>query len=54
MQSELLDNKIFLDISPKKFGSVYAQSRENVRTLKFWRKSKEKNRNLFRKFTKGI
>jgi hypothetical protein len=28
--------------------------RENVRTSKFWRKSKEKNRNFFQKFTKGI
>jgi hypothetical protein len=28
--------------------------RGNVRTSKFWRKSKEKKRNYFRKFTKGI
>jgi hypothetical protein len=28
--------------------------RKNVRTSKFWRKSKEKKRNFFRKFTKGI
>jgi hypothetical protein len=28
--------------------------RRNVRTSKFWRKSKEKKRNFFRKFTKGI
>jgi hypothetical protein len=28
--------------------------RENVRTTKFWRKSKEKERNFFQKFTKGI
>ncbi len=28
--------------------------RENVQTSKFWRKSKEKQRNVFRKFTKGI
>ncbi len=28
--------------------------RENVRTSKFWQKSKEKNRNLFRQLTKGI
>ncbi len=27
---------------------------ENVRTSKFWRKSKEKKRNFFWKFTKGI
>ncbi len=28
--------------------------RENVRTSKFWRKSKEKKQKKFRKFTKGI
>jgi hypothetical protein len=28
--------------------------RVNVRTSKFWRKSKETKRNFFRKFTKGI
>ncbi len=28
--------------------------RGNVRTSKFWRKSKEKKRNFCRKFTKGI
>jgi hypothetical protein len=28
--------------------------RGNVRTSKFWRKSKEKMRKFFRKFTKGI
>ncbi len=28
--------------------------RGNVRTSKFWRKSKEKKRNFFRKFTNGI
>jgi hypothetical protein len=28
--------------------------RGNVRTSKFWRKSKEKKRNFFRKFTKDI
>jgi hypothetical protein len=26
----------------------------NVRTSKFWRKSKEKKQKIFRKFTKGI
>jgi hypothetical protein len=26
----------------------------NVRTSKFWQKSKEKKRNFFQKFTKGI
>jgi hypothetical protein len=28
--------------------------RVNVRTSKFWRKSKETKRNIFQKFTKGI
>jgi hypothetical protein len=28
--------------------------RGNVRTSKFWRKSKEKKRNFFHKFTKGV
>jgi hypothetical protein len=28
--------------------------RENVRISKFWRKSKEKKLNFFRKFTKGL
>ncbi len=28
--------------------------RENVRTSKFWRKSKDKKQKIFRKFTKGI
>jgi hypothetical protein len=28
--------------------------RGNVQTSKFWRKSKEKKRNFFRKFTMGI
>jgi hypothetical protein len=27
---------------------------ENVRTSKFWQKSKEKKRNFFQKFTRGI
>ncbi len=46
--------KIFLDISKKKFGSHMPSHRGNIRTSKFWRKSKEKKRNLFQKFTKGI
>ncbi len=29
-------------------------NRGNVRTSKFWRKSKQKKRNFFRKFTKAI
>jgi hypothetical protein len=38
----------------KKFGSPMLSHRGNVRTSKFWRKSKEKNQIFFRKFTKGI
>jgi hypothetical protein len=46
--------KIFLDISPKKFGSAYAQRhRENVRTSKFPQKSKEKKQNFFSKIYQG-
>jgi hypothetical protein len=45
--------KNFLDISQKKFGSRMLSHRGNVRTSKFWRKSKEKKRIFFRKFTKG-
>jgi hypothetical protein len=52
---KILEKK-FLDISQKKFGSVYAllSHRVNVRTTKFWQKSKETKRNFVRKFTKGI
>jgi hypothetical protein len=45
------------DSLPKKFGSAYAlllSHRENVRTSKYWRKSKEKKRNFFRKLTMGM
>jgi hypothetical protein len=38
----------------KNFVSRMLSHSENVRTLKFWRKSKEKKRNVFRKFTKDI
>ncbi len=48
---KILKKKNLLDISQKIFGSAYAQS---PRTSKFWRKSKEKKRNFFRKFMKGI
>jgi hypothetical protein len=45
---EILEKKI-LDIFKKKIGSayMYAQSPRNVRTSKFWRKSKEKKRLFF-------
>ncbi len=34
--------------------SFFLSHHVNVRTSKFWRKSKETKRNFFRKFTKGI
>ncbi len=37
-----------------KFVPRMLSHRENVQTSKFWRKSKEKKRNFFRKFTKSI
>ncbi len=43
-----------LDIPPKNLVSHMLSHRENVRTSKFWRKSKEKKQIFFRKFTKGI
>ncbi len=47
--------KIFFLISLKKNLVPRMRSlRGNVRTSNFWRKSKEKKRNFFRKFTKGI
>ncbi len=46
--------KKFLDISQKKFGSAYAQSPRKCSNIEILAKSKEKKRNFFRKFTKGI
>jgi hypothetical protein len=46
--------KNFLDICQKNLVPRMLSHRGNVRTSKFWRKSKEKKRNYFRKFTKGI
>jgi hypothetical protein len=46
--------KKFWDISSKNLVPRMLNHRENVRTSKFWRKSKEKKRFFFRKFTKGI
>jgi hypothetical protein len=46
--------KNFLDISKKNFVPLMLSHRGNARTSKFWRKSKEKKRTFFRKFTKGI
>jgi hypothetical protein len=44
--------KIFFGYLSKKIW--FRGHRVNVRTSKFWRKSKETQRNFFRKFTKGI
>ncbi len=50
---KILETK-FLDISQKNLVPRMLSHRVNVRTSKFWRKSKETKRNFFRKFTKGI
>ncbi len=42
-----------MDISKKKLVPRVLIHRENVRTSKFWRKSKEEKQKNFRKFTKG-
>ncbi len=51
---KIFKKKFFLDISKKKLVPHMLSHRGNVRTSKFWQKSKEKKRNFFRKFTKGI
>ena len=51
---KILKKKKFLDISQKNVVPRMLSHRVNVRTSKFWRKSKETKRNFFRKFTKGI
>ncbi len=40
--------------SSKKYGSAYAQSPRKCSNIEIPAKSKEKKRNFFRKFTKGI
>jgi hypothetical protein len=56
--SRNLSNRTKVKILEKKFFGYLVprmlSHRGNVRTSKFWRKSKEKKRNFFRKFTKGI
>jgi hypothetical protein len=49
-----IKKKIFGISLQKNLVSRMLSHRENVRTLKFWRKSKEKKRNFLRKFTRGI
>jgi hypothetical protein len=50
----ILKKKIFWISLKKNFVPRMLSHRGNVRTSKFWRKSKEKKQNFFRKFTKGI
>jgi hypothetical protein len=55
-------NKVKEDFEKKNFWIAHQTNlvprmlshRGNVRTSKFWRKSKEKKQKKFRKFTKGI
>jgi hypothetical protein len=51
---KILKEKKILDISPKNLVPRMLSHRGYVRTSKFWRKSKEKKRNFFQKFTKGV
>jgi hypothetical protein len=53
-QGNILKKKKFWTSLKKNLVPRMLSHRENVRTSKFWRKSKEKKRNFFRKFTKGI
>jgi hypothetical protein len=54
-QVNILQPKNFLDISPKKFGSAYAQSPRKCSNFKSLEKIKVTEANFFpRKFTKGI
>jgi len=54
-KSELFEEeKIFWMSLQKNLFPRMLSHRENVRTSKFWRKSKETKRNFFQKFTKGI
>ena len=52
-QSEDFEEKIFLDISQKNLVPRMLSHHGNVRTSKFWRKSKEKKRNFFVKIYEG-
>ncbi len=51
---KILEEKNFWISLEKNLVPRMPSHRGNVRTSKFWRKSKEKKRNFFRKFTKGI
>jgi hypothetical protein len=51
---QLIEKKIWGISLQKIFIPRMLSHRENVRTSKFWRKSKDKKQNFLRKFTKGI
>jgi hypothetical protein len=51
---KILKKKNLLIAHPKHVVPRMLSHRRNVRTSKFWRKSKEKKQIFFRKFTKGI
>jgi hypothetical protein len=51
---KILKKKIFWISLKKKLVPRMLSHRGNVRTSKFWQKSKEKKRNFFRKLTKAI
>jgi hypothetical protein len=51
---KILRKKIFWIAHQKILVPRMLSHRENVRTSKFWQKSKEKNRNFFRKLAKDI
>ncbi len=51
---KFLENIFFLISLKKNLFPRMLSHRGNIRTSKFWRKLKEKKRNFFRKFTKGI
>ncbi len=51
---KILKKKIFGISLKKNLVLRMLSHHRNVRTSKFWRKSKEKKRNFFQKFTKGI
>ena len=51
---KILEKKFFWISLKKNLVPRMLSHRVNVRTLKFWRKSKETKQIFFRKFTKGI
>jgi hypothetical protein len=51
---KILGKKLFGYLSKKNLVPRMLSHLGNVRTSKFWRKSKEKKQNFIKKFTKGI